>query len=343
MNKRRILALCACLAALWLALPAHAVSNVTLEQDELFVPPPLLPRMTILSPQIGEGIGSGNLLTVEAEGRYTERIEITVSWEGGETTERAEGDTLATTFILPPISSPVTLTVRGFSAPDDASGAVLEGVATRVLPVPRDMLIEQMIALALHDSKLKRYNPAPAQTGTDIGVCKNFVMRMFSTHSNQYEMLAYPGLKLRMPLNNLKVNVAPYQYGIEWALDGPETGNPFDTVATFRYDPDLSKAENEALATAFLHNVRRGDCYQMVGNYVDGNGPHTLLFIADYDPINDMLRWTDSNMKGTRINGDRWGYIQYDCQRTVAWMVKAICTKNRGATLYRLRDDLVLK
>ena len=342
MTTRYRSCLLACAAVLWLCLPLCARASAVHEEDERFIPPPLQPQMTILSPKPGEAADEDHLLTVEAQGLHAERVEVVVSWAGGELRETAEANHITATFALPRIPSQVTLTVRGFS-PVTESGYVLEGVAKRVLPAPREALIEEMISLAYRDSKLKRYNPAPAQTDTDIGVCKNFVMRMFSTHSNAYEMLEYPGLKLRMPLNNLKVNVAPYQYGIEWALDGPETGNPFDIVASFRYDPDLTKEENEALATAFLRNVQRGDCYQMVGNYVDGNGPHTLLFIADYDPVNDMLHWTDSNMKGTRINGDRWGYIQYDCARSVPWMVKAICTKNRGATLYRLREDLVRK
>ena len=36
-------------------------------------------------------------------------------------------------------------------------------------------------------------------------------------------------------------------------------------------------------------------------------------------------------------------YMQYDAVRTAEWFVNAICMKNRGCTLYRLRDDLFIK
>ena len=51
----------------------------------------------------------------------------------------------------------------------------------------------------------------------------------------------------------------------------------------------------------------------------------------------------DSNMKNDNVDGYHWGYMQYDAVRTAEWFVNAICMKNRGCTLYRLRDDLYLK
>ena len=48
-------------------------------------------------------------------------------------------------------------------------------------------------------------------------------------------------------------------------------------------------------------------------------------------------------MKGERVDGVRWGYIQYDAARTAEWFVEAICTKNRGCTIYRLREDLFVR
>ena len=67
------------------------------------------------------------------------------------------------------------------------------------------------------------------------------------------------------------------------------------------------------------------------------------LFMAEYDAANDEVHWTDSNMKGDRVDGYRWGYIQYDAVKSVDWFVEAICTKNRGCTIYRLRDDLYIQ
>ena len=49
-------------------------------------------------------------------------------------------------------------------------------------------------------------------------------------------------------------------------------------------------------------------------------------------------------LKGDRVDGARWGYLQYDAVRDAEWFVDAICsTKKRGCTIYRLRGDLFVK
>ena len=53
-----------------------------------------------------------------------------------------------------------------------------------------------------------------------------------------------------------------------------------------------------------------------------------------------MIHWTDSNMRGKRVNGVRWGYLKWDADGTAEWFINCINTPKRGATLYRLRDDL---
>ena len=77
-----------------------------------------------------------------------------------------------------------------------------------------------------------------------------------------------------------------------------------------------------------------------MGYYGGGNGPHSMYIIRDYDPVTQMIHWTDSNMRGKRIDGVRWGYMQYDADADVDWWVEVFNRKKRGATLYRLRDDL---
>ena len=82
----------------------------------------------------------------------------------------------------------------------------------------------------------------------------------------------------------------------------------------------------------------------MVANYGGGNGPHSMFMIKDYDPDTDMLHWTDSNMRVKRVNGVRWGYLQWDADATAEWFVECIfksSMKKRGCTLYRLRNDLI--
>lgn len=343
MQKKKFRGFCALLLAL--ALLPIAPAALAAEEDEGEELPPLpedRPGIRILAPAEGAGVEEGNMITVDVEGAMLARIEILATWEDESVGIDGEGESMLATLLLPPVPGRITVTARGYSVPDE-NGVETVVEDRRVLLSPKEALIEDMIALAQKNLKDKRYKFAPAQEDGDVGVCKNFVMRLFDTFKSGYYMLEYPDLPLHMPLNRRLVDCKPYQYGIEWAIEGPEDGSPFEIAGKFRYDTTLSKVENQRLAREFLENAKRGDFYQMVGNYVDGNGPHSLLMIYDYDPETDMLRWTDSNMKGKRIDGVRWGYLQFDTKRTVDWMVKAICTKNRGATLYRLRDDLVKK
>ncbi len=154
-------------------------------------------------------------------------------------------------------------------------------------------------------------------------------------------MAEYPDVPLVIPDNQRKADCAPYVYGVEWKDVSAAEGNPFEVAASFRYDTALSKQENRELARAFLRQVQRGDYFQMAANYYYGVGAHSLVFIADYDAQTDSVRWTDSNMKGKSVNGERYGYVQYDAVREIDWFVDAFCRKGYGATLYRLRQDII--
>ena len=298
------------------------------------------PTVFISAPSAGTGYGSGNTLTVSVQGQNIALIALELRYPDHTFTFEAAGDTLEHTFTFDaPQTQRATLTARGYSdaskAPDAASA-----VETTVIPSPKEELIDKMIALAYANSLDSRYNFAPAQTDTDIGVCKNFVMRLFDTYSKGYRMLAYPQLALHMPKNNSKKACAPYDYGIEWRPETPEDGSPFEIAAQFKYDKSLTQEENAQKARNLLMQIQKGDFLQIVGYYGAGNGPHSLLIIRDYDPVTQMIHWTDSNMRGTRVNGARWGYLQFDADADVDWWINVFNMKNRGATLYRLRDDL---
>ena len=165
-------------------------------------------------------------------------------------------------------------------------------------------------------------------------------MRLFDTFSKSYRMLAYPELVLHMPKNNSKKACAPYDYGIEWRVETAADGSPFEIAAQFKYDDALTEEENAELARNLLLQIRKGDFFQIVGYYGGGNGPHSMYIIRDCDPVTHIIHWTDSNMRGKRVNGARWGYMQYDADADIEWWVKVFNMKHRGATLYRLRDDL---
>ena len=300
------------------------------------------PSVAIVAPGSGQTYDAGGILRVQAEGRNVKRIQLTFTCGDLTLTVEEEGSSISHTFDTYQFTEGATVTVVGFGGRDQY-GYEMQAVQTVQILAPREKLFQDMFALAYKNFHDPYYYHAPAQEDWDRGVCKNFVMRMFDTFKDAYAMKEYPDLPLHMPLNNSKVNCAPYDYGVEWRIETAADGDPFEIAASFRYDNSLSKEENMAACRAVLESVQTGDFFQMAGNYYYGNGPHSLLFIADYDPVTDEVHWTDSNMKNDNINGYHWGYMQYDAVRTAEWFVNAICMKNRGCTLYRLRDDLFVK
>ena len=205
----------------------------------------------------------------------------------------------------------------------------------------REDFIDRIIATAkeLYDAAGGR--AMRAQYSGDIYVCKNFTVHLFRENCGDFRMAEYPDVELIIPNNQKKADCAPYVYGVEWQDIAASEGNPFYAAASFRYDANLSKEENRENARAFLRQVQRGDYFQMAANYYYGVGAHSMMFIEDYDPKTDSVHWADSNMKGKSINGERYAYVQYDAVKEIDWFVDAFCRKNYGATLYRLRDDII--
>ena len=180
-----------------------------------------------------------------------------------------------------------------------------------------------------------------AQYSGDIYVCKNFSVHIFRETCGDFAMAQYPDVPLIIPNNEKKDDCAPYVYGVKWQEVSAEEGNPFYAAAEFRYNDQLTKEENRALAREFLMQVERGDYFQMAANYYYGVGAHSMVFSADYNPETDTVKWTDSNMKGKSINGERYAYVQYDAEKEIDWFIDAFCRKKYGATIYRLRDDII--
>ncbi len=297
------------------------------------------PTIHIVSPNVNESYDKGNLLHVVIEGKNTSSIEVILDWGEDQITLSQKENTFDFTFHLPQLTTGLTLTAIGYGN-IDGKGYPMSIQKTREVPSPKEGLIYRMFQLAFENSKDKKYNFAPAQEDHHIGLCKNYVMRLFDTFSQDYGMAAYPDLPLYMPKNNSMANCAPFDYGIEWRYEFAEEGSPFEISAQFKYNDDLTKEENAALAREMMESIEAGDFFQMTGYFVGGSGAHSLVFMSDYDPQSDNLHWTDSNMFGTRIDGVRWGYLQYNVVNTAQWFVDAINTSKHGATVYRLRDDL---
>lgn len=175
----------------------------------------------------------------------------------------------------------------------------------------------------------------------DIYVCKNFTTYLFRENRDDFRMAEYPNVPLVIPDNLPKDKCAPYQYGFLWKDVPASEGNPFYVAAQFRYDTSLSKAENLELAVKLMEQVQRGDYFQMSASYEYGVGAHSAIMIADYNPADGYIHWMDSNMLGQKRNGIRYALVQYDAKKTPDWWAQAFCVKGRGATIYRLRDDIV--
>ena len=234
-------------------------------------------------------------------------------------------------------------------AAESLSPAEMEGAGQALsLPAPanaeenpaRRAFIDDMIATAEKRFAEARGKAQRAQNSGDIYICKNFTVHLFRENCKKYRMAEYPDVPLVIPNNLKKADCAPYAYGVAWQEVSAEQGNPFGIAAEFRYDEEKSPEENREAALALLREVRRGDFFQMSAKYYYGTGAHSLVFIADYDPQTDEVRWTDSNMKGFSEGGVRYAYVQYDAVKDIGWFADAFCQKKRGATLYRLREDI---
>jgi len=206
----------------------------------------------------------------------------------------------------------------------------------------REDFIERIIALGkkLYDEaggKRKR-----AHYASDIYVCKNFTVYLFRQNRDDFRMAEYPDVELVIPNNLPAKQCKPYAYGFLWEDIPAEKGNPFEVAAQFIYDSDLTQEENMELAMEFMRQAQRGDYFQMSAKYEYGTGAHSAIMLG-YDAETDEIHWMDSNMRGGKIDGIRYGLVQYDEVKSVEWWASTFCHKKRGATLYRLRDDIIYK
>ena len=145
-----------------------------------------------------------------------------------------------------------------------------------------------------------------------------------------------------MPDNLSKESCAPYGKGYKWENVPVEQGNPFYMVAEFKYDPGKTKQENVAAALDFMRYAERGDYFQMNARYEYGTGPHSAIILRGVCHGDDTIHWMDSNMNGLKKDGIRYGYVQFDAVAPITWWADAFCKPNCGASLYRLRDDIIL-
>ena len=205
----------------------------------------------------------------------------------------------------------------------------------------RDAFIDDIIALGkeLYEKADGKYQRAHYKG--DIYVCRNFTVYLFRQTRSRYRMAEFPDRELKIPNNLPEKKCRPYSYGYCWEDIAASDGNPFEVAAQFLYDKNLSKEENIALAREFMKQAEKGDYFQMTGDYSGGKGAHSAIFMSDYDPETDSVRSLESNRAGKRMNGLRYGKVMYDCELDIDEWIGFFCRKKCGATLYRLRDDII--
>lgn len=233
----------------------------------------------------------------------------------------------------------VLITDDGDMVPDPVIEA-LEQPKPAYDPTAREDFIERIISLGQELYEKANGRPQKAADSGDIYVCKNFTTYLFRENRDDFRMAEYPDVQLKIPNNMPSDGCKPYYYGLMWEDVSAAEGNPFYEAASFRYDTELSKEENLALACDFMRQVQRGDFFQMSAEYYYGVGAHSAIMLG-YDEATDEIHWMDSNMRGTKKDGVRYGYVQYDEVKSVQWWAEAFCLKKRGATIYRLRVDII--
>lgn len=204
---------------------------------------------------------------------------------------------------------------------------------------PRERIMAHMLLIEVaQDGALNR-----ASGSGYHGQCRRFQADSLAEAAQGFGLAGFPGAALAIPLDHRPAEETGMPVGSVWAEAEEGTVCPYDAVASFAYDTALSARENAANARAFLENVQAGDVLQMIAIYNSGaRGTHTLLISQPYDAREDMLYWCDSNFSNTRVDGVRYGYARahqaWAMTEVAGWIAGG---ENTGATLYRLREDIV--
>ncbi len=207
----------------------------------------------------------------------------------------------------------------------------------------REDFIDRIIALGQELYIKAEGKSQRAHYKGDIYVCKNFTVHLFRENRDDFRIAEYPDVELRIPNNLPREECRPWAYGFAWEEIPASKGNPFVEVATFKYNKELTQEENFALACDFMRQVQRGDFFQMSADYEYGVGAHSAIMLG-YDAATDEIHWMDSNMRGGKNKkGIRYGLVQFDEVRSVEWWAGTFCKKTRGATIYRLREDIIYR
>lgn len=210
-----------------------------------------------------------------------------------------------------------------------------------VTPTPAQTLTAEMILIEVAQDGGFHRSSGPLYHGQ----CKRFQADSFVEAAASYMLPGAPEQALVIPLEHVPADESGRPVGTCWPLEDETGVLGYEEVARFDYNRDLTEKENKELARAFLMQVQAGDVMQMLATYGSGGrGTHTIMFTRPYDPRLERLYWSDSNFSNTLVDGIKYGYIKayqdWAFDDVARWLSD---DWNNGATLYRVRDDVVLR
>ena len=224
---------------------------------------------------------------------------------------------------------------------DEPTPGAAEETADDTLTARAD-LINRIIALGQELYIKANGKSQRAHYKRDIYVCKNFTTYLFRQNRDDFCMAEYPDVQLLVPNNLSAAKSKPYSYGIEW-------GGHFAGEGESVLHCGAVQVRQKSVRGGKIWRWRATSCGRRSAattfkcpRSTSTARAHSAIMLG-YDPETDEIHWMDSNMRGGKKKGIRYGLVQFDEVKSVAWWASTFCKKTRGATLYRLRDDIVYR
>ena len=165
-----------------------------------------------------------------------------------------------------------------------------------------------------------------AHYASDIYVCKNFTVYLFRKTRDDFRMAEYPDVGCGSPTICL-ANASLTPMASSGKDIAASEGNPVLRCGAVHLRPS-SRRRKTWNGVAFMREVKRGDYFQMSAKYEYGTGAHSAIMISDYDPATDTVHWMDSNMRGKKVKGIRYGIVQFNEEKSIEWWATCFCQKS---------------
>lgn len=224
---------------------------------------------------------------------------------------------------------------------DEPTPGAAEETADDTLTARAD-LINRIIALGQELYIKANGKSQRAHYKRDIYVCKNFTTYLFRQNRDDFCMAEYPGRSAARAEQSVRGKEQAVQL---WHRVGGHFAGEGESVLHCGAVQVRQKSVRGGKYGAGVRLHAAGAARRLLSNVREvrvRHGAHSAIMLG-YDPETDEIHWMDSNMRGGKKKGIRYGLVQFDEVKSVAWWASTFCKKTRGATLYRLRDDIVYR